>query len=150
MAKFTALLHRRQREVGFNTIHLYHSARDGWRALTTKAPSSQPTHFAATLRARNETYDKFNVKAHPIVEEGLSSCCAPSRSKCPLYIDERDWMRSTLSGRNIIFRRDELLTRLEAHASVAGFMVQTASWVNSGRPTQALWEWNKQQKRMSP
>ncbi|KAJ5117510.1 zinc knuckle domain protein [Penicillium atrosanguineum] len=45
--------------------------------------------------------------------------------ECPLHQDERDRMRSALSGQGIVLCRDELLTRLEARKIVTEFMVST-------------------------
>lgn len=47
--------------------------------------------------------------------------------ECPLYIEERTQMQAALSEQNVVFRRDDLLTRLEARVIVAGFMVRTGT-----------------------
>ncbi|KAJ5819485.1 hypothetical protein N7474_005076 [Penicillium riverlandense] len=45
--------------------------------------------------------------------------------ECPLHQDERDWMRSALSGQGIVLEREELLTRPEARTIGAEFMAKT-------------------------
>jgi ribonuclease HI len=45
--------------------------------------------------------------------------------ECPLLQDERNWMRNALSDRGVALRLDELLTRPEARATVAEFMIRT-------------------------
>ena len=45
--------------------------------------------------------------------------------ECPLLQDERHWMRYALSERGVALRLDELLTRPEARAIVAEFMIRT-------------------------
>ena len=45
--------------------------------------------------------------------------------ECPLYQDERSWMRNALSNRGIALRCDELLTRPEARTIVTDYMLKT-------------------------
>jgi hypothetical protein len=45
--------------------------------------------------------------------------------ECPLLQDERNWMRNALSECGVALRLDELLTRPEARAIVAEFMIRT-------------------------
>lgn len=45
--------------------------------------------------------------------------------ECALLQDERSWMRNALSQRGVALRLDELLTRPEARAIVAEFMIRT-------------------------
>ena len=49
--------------------------------------------------------------------------------ECPLSIEERTQMRTALSAQKVVFRRDDLLTRLEARVVVAGFMVKTGTLI---------------------
>lgn len=66
--------------------------------------------------------------------------------ECALLQDKRSWMRNTLSEREVAIRLDELLTRPEARAIVAEFMIRTG--LNS-RPNCSRGR-KRRRKRMTP
>ncbi|KUL81386.1 hypothetical protein ZTR_09863 [Talaromyces verruculosus] len=68
-------------------------------------------------------------------------------AECPPLQIERNRMRNAPSDSGVTLRPDELLTRPEARAIVAEFMIRTISWNSSEQSTQPLSGWKKATKK---